>query len=273
MHPLILAMQQEQPLQLIGVLNAYSALMAESAGFKALYISGAGIANISHGIPDIGLLSVDDLLRDLKPIAKVTSLPIVIDIDTGWEGGKKLLQAIPLLEEAGAHAVQIEDQLLKDKKCGHLKNKKLVSIKKMAKKIETIQIKQKKLKIIARSDAYESEGLQGVIQRGIAYKQAGADIFFPEALPDARSFLECAEQVGLPILANLTEFGQTPLMDLKELKKAKVSIALYPLTLSRAMQQAAWKALVHLRKKGTQKQILNTFQTRKELYHFLKYIP
>ena len=145
MHPLILAMKQEEPLQMIGVLNAYSALMAESAGFKALYISGAGIANISHGIPDIGLLSIDDLLRDLEPITKVSSLPILIDIDTGWEGGKKLLEAIPLLEAAGAHAVQIEDQLLKDKKCGHLLDKKLVSIKKMVTKIETIQKKQKKL--------------------------------------------------------------------------------------------------------------------------------
>ncbi|MEX1012391.1 MAG: methylisocitrate lyase [Waddliaceae bacterium] len=259
-----LALKKEQPLQLLGVINPYIALMAEQMGYSALYLSGAGIANFSYGLPDIGITTLGNVIEDAMRIVSRVSLPLIVDIDTGWE----IEETIDSMVEIGVAGVHIEDQP-KDKRCGHLPGKEVISIEEMTYRITLA--KNPQLVLIARTDAYAIEGLEGVIKRGIAYKNAGAEVFFPEALPDLESFERVKKAVKLPILANITEFGKTPLYTLNDLKKSDVDIALYPLSCARAMNKAAETVMKEILEKGETAHLVNQMQTRSELYNYLNY--
>lgn len=264
------AMHAEKPLQLIGTVNAYNALMAEKTGYLAIYLSGAGVANISYGVPDIGITRFDQVLEDATRILSVTSLPLIVDIDTGFD---KTAEVVKTLNEVGAAGVQIEDQV-QTKKCGHLDQKNLITKNEMCRKIEAaVNAKiDKSFVIIARTDALGQESLQETILRALSYKEAGADIIFVEAATDREQYKAIKKAVQLPILANMTEFGKTPLLTLKELSKADVDIALYPLSATRAMNLAALKVYQDIRKHGSQKKSIPHMQTRNELYEFLNYM-
>lgn len=263
------ALKQESPLQVVGVINAYAALMAKEVGFRALYLSGAGVANSSYGIPDIGRTTLENVLEDACRITQAVDLPLLVDIDTGWENPEKTIHA---LEEAGVAGVHIEDQVA-EKKCGHLKGKGIVSSSEMCERIRSCVEARKNpsFVIMARTDAFANEGIDGALQRLHAYKQAGASMIFPEAMPELGLYETIKESVRLPTLANLTEFGKTPLFTLDEVKEAGIDIALYPLSANRAMNLAALRVFQEIRQSGTQKNILELMQTREELYHFLKY--
>lgn len=267
-----LAMQEEQPLQLVGCINAYVAIMAQKAGFRALYLSGAGVANSSYGLPDIGITTLDNVLEDTRRITTAVDLPLIVDIDTGWGSAGMIRRAIQALTRAGAAGVHIEDQVTQ-KRCGHLPGKEVVPIEEMKDRLKAAvdaRIDPSFL-IVARTDALQMEGLDAAIARGIAYKESGADILFPEAFQTLEQYRAFKEAVGIPILANITEFGKTPLFTLQELKSANVDIALYPLSVNRAMNLAAQKTLQGLREKGTQKGLLDQMQTRQQLYEFLNH--
>lgn len=275
MHPGELfrkALLEEKPFQIVGVINAFTALMAEKAGFKALYLSGAGVANAAYGLPDLGMTSLDNILEEARRILSAVSLPLLVDIDTGWGSSLNIARAIKLLSSAGVAAIHIEDQIF-PKRCGHRPGKKLISSHEMVERIQAAVNARTdpSFVIIARCDAFATEGLEGVIQRGIAYRQAGADMLFPEALHTLEEYQKVKEQVGIPLLANLTEFGVSPLFTVKELAEANVDAALYPLSLMRIMNLAAAKALQEIRVQGTQKCLLQEMQTREELYGFLHY--
>ncbi len=263
-NALRLALKKEKPLQLLGVINPYIALMAQRMGYSALYLSGAGVANYSHGIPDVGLTTLGNVLEDAMRITSRVTLPLMVDIDTGWQ----IQETIHSMIDIGVAGVQIEDQT-KVKRCGHLPGKTVVSIEEMTDRIK--RAKNDKIVLIARTDSYSLEGIDGVIKRGIAYKEAGAEIFFPEALPDLNSFEKVKEAVNLPILANLTEFGQTPLYTLADLKKSNIDIALYPLSCARAMNKAAETVMREIKEKGETAHLLGQMQTRDELYDYLDY--
>ena len=266
------ALQQESPLQILGTFNAYVAMMAKEAGFQALYLSGASLSNFSYGLPDLGIFSLDNLLEDLGRISDAVDLPLLVDIDTGWGGGLILERAMRLLWRQGAAAVQIEDQE-EAKRCGHRPGKKIVTSQEMVERIEAAVAGRpsEEMLIVARSDAYASEGLQKTIERGKAYIAAGADLFFPEALTTLEEFQLCCKEISIPILANMTEFGKSPLLTTAQLKDAGVSAVLYPLTIARAMNSTAWDTMNFLRQEGTQGPLLERMQTRDELYHFLNY--
>jgi methylisocitrate lyase len=265
------ALRLEQPLQLAGVIHAYAAILAEASGFKALYLSGAGVANASYGVPDIGITTLNDVLIDVRRITRATNLPLLVDADTGWGDPAKTARE---MIKAGAAGIHLEDQV-EAKRCGHLAGKKLISTKAMVGRIQKA-IRGKtdpNFVIMARTDAVASEGLEHGIARAIAYRDAGADMIFAEALTELNQYRQFAAAVKIPVLANITEFGKTPLFTTRELAGAGVSLALYPLSAFRAMNAAALKVFQDLRKNGTQKAVLGLMQNRAELYQYLGYDP
>lgn len=266
------AMQQEKPLQMVGTINAFIAMMAKSIGFRALYLSGAGVANSSFGLPDLGITSLNDVLEDARRITSAVDLPLLVDIDTGWGNRLMIKRTIKEMLRAGVAAVQIEDQI-SDKRCGHREGKQLVSKEEMVNRLKAaIDAKSDpNFLIVARTDALAIEGLEKTIERAVAYREAGADILFAEAFQTLDQYKKIKSAVKIPILANITEFGKTPLFTLQELSQANVDIALYPLTVNRAMNFAALRTLQTLRKEGTQKNLLELMQNREQLYQFLDY--
>lgn len=267
-----LALKNEHPLQIVGSMNAYTAIMAEKAGFSALYLSGAGVSNSSYGLPDLGLLNLDNVLIDLNRMTGATGLPIIVDIDTGFGNNLMLQRTIRELEKHQAAGVHMEDQV-SDKRCGHREGKQLISPKEMCRKISyALQARQdQNFFIIARTDALQVEGFQKTLERAELYAKEGADAIFAEAFTSLDQYKELKERVKIPILANQTEFGKTPLFTLKELANANVDIVLYPLSVNRAMNQAANAILQTIKKEGTQKGKIEEMQTRQELYQFLNY--
>lgn len=267
-----IAVNKEKPLQIIGTINAYCALMAEKAGFRAIYLSGAGVANASHGLPDLGITNLNDVLEDARRITAITSLPLLVDIDTGWGNVFGIHRTIREMIRAGVAAVHIEDQI-SSKRCGHRPNKELVDTAEMCDRVKACVDARtdKDFVIMARTDSLASEGLQAAIDRASAYVEAGADMIFAEAVTELPQYRQIAQAVKVPILANITEFGKTPLFTVDELRSVGVSMALYPLSAFRAMNQAALKTFQTLRQQGTQKSLIDEMQTRDELYKFLDY--
>jgi len=263
------AMKAERPLQIVGVINAYAAILAANTGFRSLYLSGAGVANASYGVPDVGITTLADVLIDVRRIARASKLPLLVDADTGWDNPRK---TVGQMTEAGAAGIHLEDQV-EAKRCGHLAGKRLVSSKEMSQRIKAA-VKGKTdpaFVIMARTDAVASEGLVAAIERARQYCEAGADMIFAEALTELEQYRKFVRAVKVPVLANITEFGKTPLFTVQELASAGVSMALYPLSAFRAMNAAALKVYRALRAEGTQKNILGEMQTRAELYEFLGY--
>ena len=263
------ALKTQRPLQVVGVINAYAAILAEHSGFKALYLSGAGVANASYGIPDIGLTTLEDVLIDARRITGASRLPLLVDADTAWGNPKKTVRE---MIAAGAAGVHIEDQV-EAKRCGHLAGKKLISTAEMVRRIKSAVSGKTDpaFVLMARTDAVAIEGMQAGIKRACAYRDAGADMLFAEALTDLDQYRQFVDAVKIPVLANITEFGKTPLLTTKQLASAGVRLALYPLSGFRAMNAAALNVFQTLRAKGTQKGLLKRMQTRAELYEFLGY--
>lgn len=266
------ALIQEQPLQIVGTINAYAALMAQSIGFRALYLSGAGVANASYGLPDLGMTTLDNVLTDARRIIEAVDLPLLVDIDTGWGSLLMIGRAIRSLEHAGVAAVHIEDQPFM-KRCGHRSGKAIVSVEEMTDRLKAAVDARidSSFVIMARTDASASEGIQRTIERCLAYEAAGADMHFMEAITSLEDYRLCSQLLSKPILANITEFGQTPLFSREELFRAGVSMILYPLSAWRAMNLAALKVFQEIRINGSQRECLDQMQTREELYGFLNY--
>jgi len=266
------AVKEEKPLQVPGVINAYAARLAEHSGFRALYISGGGVAASSLGVPDLGISALEDVLIDVRRVTDITSLPVLVDIDTGWGSAFNIGRAIRSMIKAGAAAVHMEDQL-QAKRCGHRPGKAIVSSGEMVDRIKAAVDARTDTDfvIMARTDALAVEGLQSAIDRASACVEAGADMVFPEAMTELSMYKEFAGAVKVPVLANITEFGATDLYTTEELRDADVSIALYPLSAFRAMSKAALNVYETIRKDGTQKEAIETMQTRAELYEHLNY--
>ena len=266
------AVQQEHPLQVIGAINAYTARMAQATGYRALYLSGGGVAANSLGMPDLGISSMEDVLVDVRRITEVTSLPLLVDIDTGWGGAFNIARTIRSMQRAGAAAVHMEDQV-GSKRCGHRPGKELVPAAEMVDRIKAAVDARTDAEfvIMARTDALAGEGLEAALDRVAAYVAAGADMIFAEAVTDLALYPRFKRAAGVPILANITEFGQTPLYTAKELGAAGVDIVLYCCAAYRAMNAAALKVYHAIRNEGTQSSVLNLMQTRAELYEFLGY--
>jgi methylisocitrate lyase len=262
----------EKPLQVVGVINAYAARLAEHSGYRALYLSGGGVAVSSCGIPDLGMTTAEDVLIDLRRLTDGTDLPILVDIDTGFGNAFNIARTVKSMIKFGAGAVHIEDQV-QAKRCGHRPGKAIVSQAEMVDRIKAaVDAKtDADFVIMARTDALAVEGLQAAIDRVCAYVEAGAEMIFPEAVTDLEMYSQFAAAVNVPILANITEFGATPLFTLDELAGAGVSLALYPLSAFRAMSAAALQVYQTLRRQGTQKNVLQLMQTRAELYEYLDY--
>jgi methylisocitrate lyase len=265
-------MQQERPLQVIGAINAYAARLAERTGFKALYVSGGGVAASSLGVPDLGISTMDDVLTDVRRITDVTDLPVLVDIDTGWGGAFNIARAMRSMIKSGAAAVHIEDQV-QAKRCGHRPGKAIVPREEMVDRIKAaVDAKtDPDFVVMARTDAIAVEGVDAAIDRALACVAAGADMVFPEAVKDLATYRKFAAAVKVPILANITEFGSTPLFTVEELRGADVSLVLYPLSAFRAMSKAALAVYSAIRKDGTQKNVVDQMQTRAELYEHLGY--
>jgi len=266
------AVAAEQPLQVVGAINAYHARMAERTGYRALYLSGGGVAAGSLGMPDLGISTIDDVLTDVRRITDVTSLPLLVDADTGFGGAFNIARSIRSLIKAGAAGCHIEDQVAA-KRCGHRPGKAIVPSEEMVDRIKAAVDARTddSFVIMARTDALASEGLEAAIARAEACVAAGADMIFPEAVTDLAQYRAFADRVKVPVLANITEFGATPLFTLDELRSAGVGIALYPLSAFRAANAAALNVYKHIRTDGTQKNVLDTMQTRAELYDYLDY--
>jgi methylisocitrate lyase len=264
--------ETEKPLQCVGAINAYHARLAEVVGFKSLYISGGGVAAGSCGIPDLGITTLEDVLIDLRRITDVTEAPVMVDIDVGWGGAFNIARAIRSMTKFGAAAVHIEDQVMQ-KRCGHRPNKAIVSQVEMVDRIKAAVDARTDpdFVIMARSDALAVEGLQSAIDRACACVEAGADMIFPEAMTELDMYRQFVDAVKVPVLANITEFGATPLFTTEELASAGVSIALYPLSAFRAANAAALKIYQTLLNEGTQKNVINMMQSRDELYEYLDY--
>ena len=262
-----------KPLKIVGAINAYSAILAERSGHKCIYLSGSGVASASYGIPDLGLTSLEDVLVDVRRISKSTSLPLLVDIDTGWGDGSDISHTIKKMIEAGAAAVHLEDQI-EAKRCGHRPNKKLITTDEMCERIKTaVQGRgDSELFIIARTDAFASEGINGCIKRARDYIDAGADGIFLEAITSLQDYKKLKDAIQKPILANITEFGKTPLFKDKELMEAGVDMMLFPLSAFRASSKAAEKVYESILKNGTQESVLDIMQTRDELYERLDYL-
>jgi methylisocitrate lyase len=267
------AMQQEVPLQIVGAINANHALLASQNGFKAIYLSGGGVAAGSLGVPDLGITTLEDILIDAGRITNITDTPLLVDIDTGFgPSAFNIARTIKSLEKIGIAAVHIEDQV-SAKRCGHRPNKEVVSAEEMCDRIKaaTDARTDQHFVIGARTDAFAFEGLDKTLARAVAYVTAGADFIFAEAITDLSDYKKFASATGVPILANITEFGMTNLYTVDELREAGVAIVLYPLSAFRAANKAAENVYQHIRKDGTQQQVLNTMQTRDELYKSIGY--
>jgi len=266
------ALAAEQPLQIAGTINAYAALLAEQAGFRAIYLSGAGVANASYGLPDLGMTSLDDVLIDVRRITAASAAPLLVDIDTGWGGAFNIARTIKEMIRAGAAAVHIEDQVAQ-KRCGHRPNKAIVSTAEMVDRIKAaVDAKtDADFVVMARTDALAVEGFDAVMERVSAFVEAGADAIFAEAMTDISMYRPIVEAAGVPVLANLTEFGQTPLYTREELGEVGIAMALYPLSAFRAMSQAALEVYRTLREQGTQESVVDRMQTRMDLYETLGY--
>jgi methylisocitrate lyase len=267
------ALAEEQPLQIMGTINAYCAMMAEQVGYRAIYLSGGGVANASYGLPDLGMTSLNDVLEDVRRISAATDVPLLVDIDTGWGGAFNIGRTVKEMIRAGAGAVHLEDQVAQ-KRCGHRPNKEIVSKDEMVDRIKAAADARfdPEFFIIARTDAFQKEGLAAAIERARACLEAGADGIFAEAvhtLDDYRAFSDGID--GAPLLANITEFGATPLFSRDELAAAGANMILYPLSAFRAMNKAALTVYEAIRKDGHQKDVVDIMQTRMELYDFLGY--
>ena len=266
------AYADESPLQIPGTINAYTALMAEQVGFKAIYLSGGGVANASYGLPDLGMTSLNDVLEDVRRITAATGVPLLVDIDTGWGGAFNIARTIRNMTAAGAAAVHIEDQVAQ-KRCGHRPNKAIVSIAEMVDRIKAaVDAKtDADFVVMARTDALSVDGFNAAVDRAGAFAEAGADAIFAEAMTEIEMYQTVVGAAGIPVLANLTEFGQTPLYTTAELAGVGISMALYPLSAFRAMNKAALNVYKEIREQGTQAAVVDTMQTRMELYDFLGY--
>jgi methylisocitrate lyase len=266
------ALAREKPLQLVGVINAYTALLAEKSGFRALYLSGAGVANASYGLPDLGITSLDNVLEDVRRITSVSNLPLLVDADTGWGSALGIQRTVREMSRAGAAGFHLEDQV-SNKRCGHRPGKELVGAEEMCDRVKAAVDARSgsDFVVMARTDAAAVEGLDGAIDRARAYVKAGADMIFAEALGTLQEYAKFCAAVKAPVLANITEFGKTPLFTVKELASVKVSMVLYPLSAFRAMSAAALDVFAAIRKNGTQKSALGKMQTRADLYEILGY--
>lgn len=266
------AVKAEQPLQIIGAINAYHARMAERTGYRAVYLSGGGVAAGSLGMPDLGISTLDDLLTDVRRITDVCSLPLLVDADTGFGGAFNIARTVRSLTKAGAAGCHIEDQV-QAKRCGHRPGKQIVSSEEMVDRIKAAVDARtdESFVIMARTDALASEGLDAALDRAAACVEAGADMIFPEAVREVEHYRAFAERTRVPVLANLTEFGATPLFTLDELRAVNVGLALYPLSAFRAANAAALRVYEAIRRDGTQRAVVDTMQTRAELYDFLGY--
>jgi methylisocitrate lyase len=262
----------EKPLQIIGAINAYHALLATQTGYKAIYLSGGGVAAGSLGVPDLGISSLEDVLIDVRRITDITATPLLVDIDTGFGGAFNIARSIKSIIKAGAAAVHIEDQV-QAKRCGHRPNKAIVSLSEMVDRVKAaVDAKtDADFVIMARTDSLAVEGLQAAIDRACACAEAGADMIFPEAVTELSMYKQFAVAVKVPVLANITEFGSTPLFSVDELRSADVSMVLYPLSAFRAMNQAALKVYQAVRNDGSQENVIDLMQTRAELYEHLDY--
>ena len=261
-----------RPLQIPGTINAYTALMAERVGHQAIYLSGGGVANASYGLPDLGMTSLNDVLEDVRRITGATDLPLLVDIDTGWGGAFNIAKTVRDMIAAGAAAVHIEDQV-SQKRCGHRPNKAIVSVQEMVDRIKAaVDAKtDNDFVVMARTDALSVDGINAVIDRAGAFAEAGADSIFAEAMTEIDMYRPIIEAAGVPVLANLTEFGQTPLYHVDELAEVGIAMALYPLSAFRAMNKAALTVYQALKDEGSQAGVVDTMQTRMELYDFLGY--
>lgn len=264
------ALDAEHPLQIVGATNAYHALMAQRAGFKALYLSGAGVANASFGVPDLAITTMNDVVDDARRITARVDLPLLVDIDTGWGGAFNIARTVRAMEGAGVAAVHIEDQVAQ-KRCGHRPGKELVSKEEMGDRVKAAIDARSDLIIMARTDALAGEGLDGVIERCIHYVECGADMIFAEAMTDISHYQKIKAAVKVPVLANLTEFGKTDYYTTAQLAKVDVDMVLYPLSAFRAASRAAENVYATIRRDGTQKASVDTMQTRDELYKVLDY--
>lgn len=267
------ALAEEQPLQIMGTINAYCAMMAEQVGYRAIYLSGGGVANASYGLPDLGMTSLNDVLEDVRRISYATEVPLLVDIDTGWGGAFNISRTVKEMIRAGAGAVHMEDQVAQ-KRCGHRPNKEIVSQDEMVDRIKAAVDGRTDddFFIIARTDAFQKEGLNAAIDRANACLEAGADGIFAEAVHTLEDYQAFSKGLnGAPLLANITEFGATPLFTVEELGKAGANMVLYPLSAFRAMNKAALNVYQSIRNEGTQKNVVDTMQTRMELYDFLGY--
>jgi methylisocitrate lyase len=266
------ALEQEKPLQIVGVINAYTAILAEKSGFRALYLSGAGVANASYGLPDLGITSLADVLADVRRITAATILPLLVDADTGWGEAFGIQRTTREMIRAGAAAIHLEDQVAA-KRCGHRPGKELVAATEMCDRIKAAVDARTDpaFVIMARTDAASVEGVPAAIERAQAYRAAGADMIFAEALSSLQEYKTFCQALDAPVLANMTEFGKTPLFTVTELAAAGVGLALYPLSAFRAMSAAALEIFGAIRKDGTQKSVIDKMQTRADLYEYLGY--
>ena len=266
------ALAEEQPLQIVGAVNAYAALLAASVGYRALYLSGAGVANASHGLPDLGMTSLGDVLEDVRRLTAATPLPLLVDVDTGWGSAFNIARTVREMIRAGAAAMHIEDQVAA-KRCGHRPNKAIVSAGEMCDRIKAaVDAKtDPDFVVMARTDALAVEGFDSVLERAAQFERAGADALFAEAMTDLDMYARVVASVRIPVLANLTEFGKTPLYTTAELRTVGVAMALYPLSAFRAMSAAALAVYRAIRRDGTQAGVVDVMQSRDELYGFLGY--
>ena len=267
-----LALEKCKPLQIVGTINAYCAMLAEDAGHEAIYLSGGGVANASYGLPDLGITNLKDVIVDVERICNATNIPLLVDIDTGWGGALNISRTIKAMEKAGAAAVHLEDQV-SQKRCGHRPNKEIVSQEEMVDRVKAaVDAKvDTNFVIMARTDALALEGLDAAVERAVACVEAGADAIFPEAILDLNQYRRFSESVNVPILANITEFGKTPLFNCQELADSGVSMVLYPLSAFRAISKAALEVYQAIAINGDQRAVLEKMQTRAELYKVLGY--
>jgi methylisocitrate lyase len=266
------ALIQECPLQVVGAVNAYAARLAEASGFKALYVSGSGVAASSCGMADLGITTMEDVLTDVRRVTDITTLPVLVDIDTGWGSALNIARAIRSFTRAGAAGVHIEDQV-QQKRCGHRPGKAIVSAEEMVDRVAAaVDAKtDASFVVIARTDALAVEGMEAAIDRACRYVAAGADMVFPEAMTALAQYEQFVSAVKAPVLANITEFGATPLFTVEELRRAGVGLVLYPLSAFRAMSAAALRVYEAIRKDGTQRNVMDLMQTRDDLYRYLDY--
>lgn len=267
-----IALSEEKPLQVVGAINAYAAIQAKKAGFRAIYLSGAGVANASYGLPDLGITTLDNVLEDTRRITSACDLPLLVDADTGFGGAFNIARTVKELTRAGAAGLHIEDQV-QAKRCGHRPNKMLVSTEEMVDRIKAAMDAKldSDFVVMARTDAFSVEGIEKAIERASFYVAAGADMIFAEAITDLKRYQKITAAISVPVLANITEFGKTPLFTVDALGEAGVSLVLYPLSAFRAMSKAALMTYTAIRQDKTQQNVIGMMQTREALYDTLNY--